>query len=123
MSATRSGVAAPSISFWARQTDLFRRMIQAVVADETAFADVPRGASIILIPHDADDAFLEASVEVGRNSLPTGLSVYLRHVGADELPPLAEPEIAGEIEDYFVKRERFDTPIEDDEYPDEDQTR
>jgi hypothetical protein len=115
--------AAMGTGFWDCDTDLFRRMIQTILADKAAFADVPRGASVILVPHDADDAFLEASVEVGRNSLRTGLRVYLRHVGADELPPVAEPEIAGEIEDYFVKRERFDTPIEHDEYPDEDQTR
>jgi hypothetical protein len=122
VSTTRGGVAAPPTGFWDRQNELFRGMIQAVIADETAFADVPRSASIILIPSDADDAFLQASVEVGLDALRKGLNVYLRHVAPDELSADAEPELVGSIEDYFVKREHFDPPI-DDEFEAEEPTR
>jgi hypothetical protein len=98
-------------------------MIQAMIADERAFIDVPRGASVILIPDDADEAFHQAAVEVGLDALRRGLNVYLRRVAPEELAASAEPELDGSIEDYFVKHEHFDPPIKDDESEAEEPSR
>jgi hypothetical protein len=115
MSAVAKAADALPIAFWDRHDRLHRSLLQTMIADPTAFADVPRDAVLFLLPHDADNAYLDASLTAGRDMLLKGRNVYFRLIAPGELPASDDAATEGSWDDNVVRREHFDPPLDDDE--------
>jgi hypothetical protein len=63
-----------------RNLDLAADLLKSIGDDPAILAQIPEGAMLVLLPTDADEAFLEANVAIGLDMLRIGHDVYFRHV-------------------------------------------
>lgn len=115
MSATQETLVGSRTGFWDRHNELHSGLLRAILADATILEEIPNGASLMLIPRDADEAYLESCIEVGVDSLRKGLNVYFRYLAPGEWWVPSDPTITADWDDHVVRRERFDPPRDDDE--------
>ena len=54
--------------------------LAAAVDDPTILDDIPNGCVLILLPDDADEAFVEANLALARDAIREGRDVYVRHL-------------------------------------------
>ncbi len=55
-----------------------------IFADPAVLEEIPNGAVLVLLPHDADDEFVEANIALGLEALRKGFSVYFKRLAAGE---------------------------------------
>jgi len=86
----------------AKNGELHRRYLRAMIDDPDGSYDVPNGALLVLLPDDGDEAFAASEVEIGLLHLRRGRNVYFRHVSLADLPevPSVDPP-------RFVRRTRY----------------
>lgn len=68
-----------------KQLDLTRRFVRAQLADPALAAEVPPGATLVLLPDD-DPAHAEAEMALGLVAARQGRNVYFRHIRLADLP-------------------------------------
>ena len=63
-----------------------------IIADPAILNEIPNGAALVLLPHDADDAFIEANIVLGLDALKKGRSVYFKRLEPGEwgITPVGE---------------------------------
>lgn len=89
-----------------RRIDLFRRFLQAGIADQSLLPRVDDDAVLFLLPDD-DPTLLEQEIAAATESAKRGHNVYLHHVRVADLPEL--PEAAGRwLEQPGTQRATFD---------------
>ena len=98
-----------------RNISLTFDLSRAILADPTILDEIPNGATLVLLPHDADAAFVEENIALGIAALREGRNVYFRHLAPGEWSVPPDPVLSGTWDDYVVKRERVNPPDEDEE--------
>ena len=83
MTATKTPIAE-AVDVEGRNLDLAADLLTAIADDPTILDQIPNGAMLVLLPADADDAFVEANVAIGLDMLRKGHDVFFRHVGPGE---------------------------------------
>ena len=68
-----------------RRLDLLRRFMLAGLANPDRFADIPREATLFLLPDD-DPVFTEAELRSAYDAARRGANVYALHIRSRELP-------------------------------------
>jgi hypothetical protein len=63
----------------ARANELWTEFIQGILADPTLLADVPNGATLVLLPED-DPELAARELGLGLRALMQGRDIYFRHV-------------------------------------------
>lgn len=92
-----------------RNLDLVHRFLLGVLDDPSRFEGVPVGASVVLLPDDAEDTF-EANLAMAIELARSGRDVYLRHVRLAELPEPAPP-LGPSVGDRRVTYDEAGNPI------------
>ena len=59
-------------------------LARAVVADPSILDEIPEGCTLVLLPQDADEAFVEANLAIALRAARRGRNVYIRHVAPGE---------------------------------------
>jgi hypothetical protein len=95
-------------------------LARAIVENPVILAEIPSGATLVLLPRDADAAFIEENIALGLAALREGRNVYFRHLAPGEWSAPGGLTIMGSWEDHAIKRERLDSARQDDATPDED---
>ena len=98
-------------------------LARAVLADPAILDDIPNGVTLVLLPHDAETEFVEENIALGLAALREGRDVYFRHLAPSEWSAPPDPSATGSWDDYVVKREYFDPPLDDDAEHDEEPSR
>jgi hypothetical protein len=81
--------AAASVADVDRRGDLFRRLLQAGIANPALLPHVEEDALLFLLPDD-DPTFVEHEITAAIDSARRGHNVYLHHVRVADLPELPE---------------------------------
>jgi hypothetical protein len=87
MTATRVGPPGPSLAdeaFRDRNAALLTDLGLAIIDDPSILEQIPNGAMLVLLPADADEAFVQRSIETGLEMLRRGHNVYFRHLAPGE---------------------------------------
>ena len=79
MSATKTSIV-DTVDVEGRNLDLAADLLRSIGDDPAILDQIPDGAMLVLLPADADEAFVEANVAVGLDMLRKGHDVYFRHV-------------------------------------------
>ncbi len=90
MSARRHPIAerpSDGTARWAADAELHARVLQDMVARPHAYADIPHGSTLILVPDD-DQAQAEWAIRQGAAAARRGASVYLRRTVVADLPEI-----------------------------------
>jgi hypothetical protein len=67
-------------------------LARAVVADPSILDEIPNGCTLVLLPQDADEAFVEANLAIALRAARRGRNVYIRHVAPGEWSVGPDPE-------------------------------
>ena len=71
-------------AFRDRNAALLTDLGLAIIEDPSILEQIPDGAMLVLLPDDADEAFVERSIETGLTMLRRGHNVYFRHLAPGE---------------------------------------
>jgi hypothetical protein len=78
----------------ARRIGLHVALGRAIVKDPSILEEIPNHAVVALIPHDADETFIDAEVALGIDALRRGRSVYFKRLAPGEWGIDGEPSTA-----------------------------
>jgi hypothetical protein len=87
MTATRAGAKRHGVAdtaFRDQNAALLIDLGHAIIDDPSILEQIPNGAMLVLLPTNAEEAFIERSIETGLDMLRQGHNVYFRHLAPGE---------------------------------------
>ena len=76
--------APPTVTIAERIGRLHARLGRTIIANPAVLEEIPNGAALVLLPHDADQEFVEANIALGLDALKKGRSVYFKRLAPGE---------------------------------------
>jgi hypothetical protein len=64
--------------------NLHANLGRAIIATPAILDEIPNGVALVLLPHGADDKFVEENVALGLDALRKGRSVYFKWLAPGE---------------------------------------
>ena len=86
--------APPTATIAERIGRLHAQLGRTIIANPAVLGEIPNGAALVLLPHDADQEFVEANIALGLDALKKGRSVYFKRLTPGEWGIDGEPSAA-----------------------------
>jgi hypothetical protein len=76
--------APPVTTIEERIGRLHAKLSRTIIANPAVLDEIPNSAALILLPHDADQEFVDANIALGLDALKKGRSVYFKRLEPGE---------------------------------------